>query len=275
MTDYIDPSRVINLGGHGGSEGFGGGYGLTILLLFALMNGRLGGLGGCGSAPLAAVGSCQDLLTLLNATNSVKDQVANTLAATISEINTVSDRVVAAGVASTSNINDKINTSSATLGSSIDGVKGLIAALASENSNRFFSVQREMDQNNFALQSNINGQFSNLNSYLCNAFNAQTQNFNSLSRQVSDSTCLLSKEIEKTQCMIGISEERVLRAISDSAKDQSLASRDQTIAALQAQICAIKESHSNDKVNQIIAVNSTLQSQIGTIASALSNALGK
>ena len=264
----LDPSTALLMGmmNKQGDGSMGGNSAIWIILLIALLRGGVlgGGLCGTGAAAAAGIANCQDFLAVINAIGGVKEQVANSLAAQTASVNTVGDRVIASSVAATANLTDKLNSSTGTILGEVNTVKNQIGAFSAESSNRFFAVQREMDQNNFAVNSNMTNNFNSLNQYLCNAFNAQTQNFNSLSRQLSDSTCLLSKEIEKTQCMVATSEERVLAAIANSAKDQ-------TIAALQAQVCALKDSHSNDRINQIIAVNSTLQNQIGTIASALTN----
>lgn len=265
----LDPSTALLMGmmNKQGDGSMGGNSAIWIILLIALLRGGVlgGGLCGTGGAAAAAgIANCQDFLAVINAIGGVKEQVANSLAAQTASVNTVGDRVIASSVAATANLTDKLNSSTGTILGEVNTVKNQIGAFSAESSNRFFAVQREMDQNSFAINSNLTNNFNSLNQYLCNSFNAQTQNFNSLSRQISDSTCLLSKEIEKTQCMVATSEERVLAAIANSAKDQ-------TIAALQAQVCALKDSHSNDRINQIIAVNSTLQNQIGTIASALTN----
>lgn len=275
----IDPSTALLMGMMNKGDGFGSGGGSAIwiiLLLAILRGGAFGGLCGAGTGAAAAgIANCQDFLAVINAIGGVKEQVANSLAASNASVNTVGDRVIAAAVSSNANLSDKLTASTGAISSEITNLKDIFSGFASESSNRFFALSREADQNNYALTNNINSQFNGLNQYLCNAFNAQTQNFNSLSRQLSDSTCLLSKEIEKTQYAVSLSEERVLCAITSSAKDTQKAFSDyaaaSALAAANARIADLEKCRHEDKMNNIIAINSTLQNQIGNIASALGN----
>ena len=268
------------------SGGLGGNSALLILALLFLGRGGFGGFGaGCGAGVAAAAGvtNCQDYLAILNAISGTKEAVAASASNTINALGTVGDRVVAASVASVANLSDKVSDSTATLAAGTSNLKDLVSAFASESSNRFFAsqsqtasgfneTQRQLDAMSAATNLGLCQGFSGVKESICNStglINTNINNvYNNLTTQITAlgtaqaaMECRLSNQNERTQGLIASSTQSILCAIENANKDNRILELQERLAA--AQSC----SHT-EKMNQIIAINSTLQNQIGNILSS-------
>lgn len=287
----VDPTAMMmammnQSGGLGGNNSA-----IWIILLIALLRGGIGGfgLGGCGAgaaASVAAASTCQDFLSVINAIGSVKEAVAAGVCSVDTAVDTAADRVMAAGVASNANLTNQINRSTDGVLAGIANLKDITGALSAENSNRFFSVQRELDQGFAGIGSTLCTQFNaltsalncstnSINSNLTAGFSQMTAQNAQLLNTVTALDCKLSNEIQKTQGTVVAMGEKILCA---QAKDTETilcaianAQKDNRILELEERLHEERRRSEAEKTSNIIAINSTLQNQIGNIASALAS----
>lgn len=200
-------------------DGFGGQNGMWILLLIVLLGfGRNGGLlGGCGTT--AGAGVCQDLLTILNAINAVKDTTVATSAQTQQVVAANADRTVASMTngfntltADLTNQNNQLSRDILTQTSELkSGQTAQTAYMTSAFADQeratvagFTSVRDYLCQINQNLGNKMDAGFNDTKSAITCSTNTMMQSMNNgfttLAGMTKDGFCQTDRSIERTNC---------------------------------------------------------------------------
>ena len=271
-----DPIMAVLLSQLNKGDGLGGNNALLILALLFLGGRGLGGFGCAAPAAVAGVAAattCQDYLAILNAITANKDAMSAAISNTNNKVDAVGDRVVAANVASTANINERINATANTLSS-----------FAAESSNRFFQnqtqvavgfneTQRQIDTMNAATNLKLCQGFSEIKDSICSSSALINTNVNNVFNALTAQNATTLNAINALDCKISNQNEKLAGLVVSSTKD-ILCGQEKIIAnqidivqktriqELEERNRALECSNHNERINQLIIQNNSLQAQV-------------
>lgn len=200
-------------------DGFGGQNGMMFLIFIVLLGlGRNGGLlGGCGTT--AGAGVCQDLLTILNAINAVKDTTVATSAQTQQVVAANADRTVASLTSGfntlTADLTNQNNQLSRDILSQTSELKSGLTSQTAYMTSAFADQERAtvagftgvkdyLCQINQNLGNKMDAGFNDTKSAIACSTNTVTQSMNNgftaLAGMTKDGFCQMDRSIERTNC---------------------------------------------------------------------------